>query len=120
MTKVYVGYIHEHVAGFPDALTHCTGFDWDAGNAEKNWQAHRVSAAEAEQVFYNRPVLITEDPGHSVTEPRFAALGKTDADRTLHVVFTVRGPLVRVISARDASRKERRAYAQAQEKPAEA
>ena len=97
---------------FPDVLSQCTGFQWDAGNAEKSWRDHRVSRAESEQVFFNRPVVIAPDLAHSSREARYAALGRTLADRRLSVVFTIRGTQVRVISARDMSRKDRRIYAQ--------
>ena len=90
------------------------GFDWDDGNARKN-EKHGVSTAEAEQVFFNAPLLLLEDATHSQTEPRNHALGKTDEGRTLHITFTLRqsGELIRVISARDMHRKERLIYEQA-------
>ena len=100
--------------GFPDELTQCTGFQWDAGNAEKNWALHQVSQGECEQVFFNRPLLVAPDLGHSEGEPRYAAMGHTHAGRGLAVVFTIRGTQVRVISARDMSRRERRIYEQGQ------
>ncbi len=90
------------------------GFDWDHGNAAKNGELHQVSQAEAEQIFFNRPLVIAPDLGHSQREPRYAALGQTEQGRRPTVIFTVRGTLVRVISARDMSRQERRRYAQAQ------
>jgi len=100
------------VPGFPDDLAQCTGFQWDAGNAEKNWELHQVSRGECERVFFNRPLLVALDVDHSKREPRLAALGQTNAARQLAVVFTIRGTLVRVISARDMSRRERRIYEQ--------
>ncbi len=96
-------------------LTKCTGFQWDAGNATKNWESHEVSQTECEQIFFNKPLLVTNDVKHSQDEPRLFALGQTNAGRCLFVVFTVRGDLIRVISPRDMSRAERRAYAHAQE-----
>jgi uncharacterized DUF497 family protein len=93
-----------------DILQKCIGFDWDEGNLLKNWEKHRVSASECEQVFFNRPLVSLPDPAHFHVEPRFYALGQTDAARYLFVVFTVRHDLVRVISARDMSGKERKAY----------
>jgi uncharacterized DUF497 family protein len=99
------------MAGFPELLAECAGFQWDAGNAEKNWHLHRVSQGEAEQLFFNRPVIVAPDAGHSQREARYAALGKTVAGRRLSVVFTIRGNLVRVISARDMGRRDRRLYA---------
>ena len=91
------------------------GFDWDEGNARKN-QKHGVSTAEAEQVFFNQPLLLLEDGAHSQSESRFHALGKTDFGRTLHITFTLRqsGTLIRVISARDMHRKERAIYENAE------
>jgi uncharacterized protein len=98
-------------------LAQATGFEWDAGNATKNWAKHEVSQAECEQVFFNAPLVLAADPAHSAHEDRFFALGQTDGERLLLVVFTLRGPLVRVISARPMSRGEREVYrhAQAQE-----
>lgn len=86
------------------------GFDWSGGNAEKNWKRHGVAPAEAEQVFFNSPLVWDEDPAHSATERRFFALGQTDEGRGLFVAFTMRGRRLRVVSARDMSRKERKAY----------
>ncbi len=101
------------MAELPEELTGCSGFQWDAGNATKNWELHRVTQAEAEQVFFNTPLRIAPDGGHSQTERRFAALGTTAQGRHLAVVFTIRGTLLRVISARDMSRRERRVHAKA-------
>lgn len=95
-------------------LSKITGFNWDDGNARKN-EKHGVSMAEAEQVFFNAPLLLLEDAAHSQKEPRLHALGKTDDRRTLHITFTLRqaGLLIRVVSARDMHRKERAIYEQA-------
>ena len=90
--------------------TQCIGFDWDKGNIDKNWLNHRVSPTECEQIFFNHPVVVQDDVGHSKTERRFFALGKTDLKRTLFIAFTVRNKLIRVISARDMNRKEREVY----------
>ncbi len=88
----------------------CTGFDWDVGNILKNWEAHRVSASECEQIFFNRPLVTAPDVRHSNVEDRYYALGQTDTGRELFVVFTIRGSLIRVISARDMNRKEKKEY----------
>jgi uncharacterized DUF497 family protein len=95
-------------------LSKIIGFNWDDGNARKN-EKHGVSTAEAEQVFFNVPLLLLDDASHSQKEPRLHALGKTDEGRTLHITFTLRqaGKLIRVISARDMHRKERAIYEQA-------
>jgi uncharacterized DUF497 family protein len=91
-----------------------TGFDWDEGNLRKN-EKHGVTKTEVEQAFLNKPLIVASDVKHSRQEPRFHALGRTDANRCLHVTFTERGDgtLVRPISARASSRKERKIYAQA-------
>ena len=91
-----------------------SGFNWDDGNTRKN-DKHGVSMAEAEQVFFNAPLLLLEDSAHSQSEPRLHALGKTDEDRTLHITFTFRqsNHLIRVISTRDMHKKERAIYEQA-------
>lgn len=88
-----------------------SGFDWDDGNRRKN-DKHEVSMSEAEQVFFNAPLLLLEDANHSQLEPRLHALGKTDLGRLLHITLTLRGDttLIRVISARDMHRKERAIY----------
>jgi len=88
-----------------------TGFEWDAGNARKNADRHGVSQAEAEQVFVNQPLLLLDDARHSQTETRWHALGKSSQGRLLHLTFTLRGSLIRVISARDQHKKERVHYA---------
>jgi uncharacterized DUF497 family protein len=90
------------------------GFEWEDGNARKSGDKHGVSQIEAEQVFFNEPLLVLEDLRHSLEESRFHALGRTDEGRLLHVTFTLRGAgtRIRVISARDMSRKERARYAQ--------
>ena len=95
-------------------LRNITGFDWDDGNTRKN-EKHGVSMAEAEQIFFNSPLLLLEDAAHSQREPRIHALGKTDDGRALHIAFTLRrsAHLIRVISARDMHRKERAIYDQA-------
>ena len=86
------------------------GFDWDEGNLVKNWEKHRVSASECEQLFFNSPLVAGLDEKHSKREPRYYALGMTDAKRRLFIVFTVRDKLIRIISARDLSRKERKVF----------
>ena len=93
-----------------------SGFEWDAGNERKSSEKHKVGQFEAEQAFFNQPLLILADDKHSQMEPRYHALGKSDDARLLHITFTLRlkGTLIRVISARDMHRKERIAYEQSQ------
>ena len=92
------------------------GFQWDRGNSNKNLIKHNVQNWECEQVFFNKPLLVLEDPGHSAAEKRWAAFGKTDSGRLLMLIFTKRGTLLRVISARDMNNKERKLYEEKENK----
>jgi|SRR5579863_4097529 len=83
------------------------GFDWDKGNKQKNWEKHQVHYTECEQVFFNKPLLIGEDQQHSVQEKRYYVLGRSNMDRPLFVVFTIRNNKIRVILARDQSKKRK-------------
>jgi uncharacterized DUF497 family protein len=87
-----------------------SGFQWDRGNTDKNLIKHNVENWECEQLFFNRPLLVLDDPKHSVSEERRAAFGKTNADRFLVVIFTKRNNLIRIISARDMNTRERKFY----------
>jgi len=89
---------------------HFVGFQWDQGNIDKNLIKHDVENWECEQVFFNRPLLVLDAPKHSISEKRWAAFGKTDADRLLTVIFTKRDNLIRVISTREMNNKERKFY----------
>lgn len=89
---------------------HSVGFQWDQGNIDKSLIKHDVENWECEQVFFNRPLLVLDDPKHSISEKRWAAFGKTDADRLLIVIFIKRDNLIRVISAREMNKKERKFY----------
>lgn len=93
-----------------DILAKCTGFEWDKHNSEKVKTKHDVTPVECEQVFFNLPFIVGDDEKHSETENRFYVLGQTDSRRLLFLVFTVRRDKLRVISARDMNKKERRAY----------
>lgn len=93
-----------------DPLDYCVGFDWDDGNIDKNWHSHRVAWWECEEVFFNRPRPIFEDPGHSKLEERLYILGQTNAGRWLFVSFTIREDLIRPISARGMNARERKLY----------
>jgi len=95
-----------------DPLSKCTGFEWDKGNLLKNWEEHGVTGSECEQIFFNHPRVLASDVNHSGKEDRYFVLGQTDAGRLLFVVFMIRKNLVRIISARDMRRKERKVYEQ--------
>lgn len=87
-----------------------TGFDWDDSNSEKNWLTHGVRRSECEEVLLNRPLIVAARHSPEIPEARHHAMGETGSGRRLFVVFTVRGDMVRVISARDMSSRERRVY----------
>ncbi len=87
------------------------GFEWDEGNLE-HIKKHDVNYKECEQIFFNKPFLVSEDKAHSQTEKRFQVLGQTRNKRLLFVVFTYRGNIVRVVTARDKGRKERKQFSQ--------
>jgi uncharacterized protein len=93
-------------------LDQLTGFDWDAGNLEKNWKKHHVSPGECEEIFFNLPLLLKDGAIHSQTEPRYLVLVQTNAGRFLLIVFTVRKKKIRVLSARDMNQREKNSYEQ--------
>ena len=93
-----------------------SGFDWDQGNREKNWRRHKVTWWECEELFFNQPLYVLRDEQHSLKEERFYALGKTHNNRFLFVVFTRRKAKVRIISARDMSKRERKVYVEKAER----
>ena len=86
------------------------GFDWDEENSHKNIGKHNVFDTEAEQIFFNHPLVVKRDIKHSQTEERFYALGRTNHDRLLFIACTVRSDRIRVISARDMTKREVRVY----------
>lgn len=92
------------------------GFQWDSANRDKNWKKHQVSIAEIEEMFMNSPLFYFADIKHSEKERRIPALGQTYEGRKLTVAFTIRHKNIRVISARDMSKKERKSYEESIEK----
>ncbi len=97
-------------------LSAVDGFEWDEGNKEKNWIQHKVAWTEAEEAFVGEPVMVLPDPKHSDREMRMTLLGRTTPGRKLTIIFTIRNNRVRVISAREMSKKERSIYDEAIEK----
>lgn len=85
-------------------------FDWNEGNQEKNWKKHKVGYKEAEEIFLNKTLKTFPDPKHSQAEQRYLALGATNQGRKLTIIFLIRNEKIRIISARDQSRKERMKY----------
>ncbi len=86
------------------------GFDWDDGNVYKNEKKHGFNYKLIEEVFFNEPLLIVEDFQHSDNECRCAAFGQDDKSNKVMVVFTARDKLIRVISAREMTKKEKVFY----------
>jgi hypothetical protein len=100
-------------------IKNCKGFLWDEVNSEKNWIKHKVSRLEYEEIFFNLPLVISDDAKHSNIEKRFYALGKTKSERFLFISFTIRNNLIQVISARGMNPKERNIYEEKIEKSTE-
>jgi uncharacterized DUF497 family protein len=96
-------------------LSSISGFEWDHGNAYKSEQKHKIRQGDAEEVFFNQPVYFFEDAKHSAIEDRWVVLGITNQGVRLSIVFTLRNSnsLIRVISARRMSRKEKLIYEKA-------
>jgi uncharacterized protein len=97
-----------------DRFTDINGFQWDAGYLLKNPEKHGVSNSESEEIFFNEPLIVTDDLKHSEIEPRWYALGKTNEIRLLFIVFTIRHDKIRIISSREMNNKERGIYENAE------
>ncbi len=108
--RVYTREVYIFGMDIAQRLQKASGFQWDAGNAEKNWLSHQVRTSECEQAFFNQPLIVVADVAHSEQEERFFVLGQTDAGREMFLVFTLRVDQIRVVSARDMSRNERKVY----------
>lgn len=93
-----------------DRLPSLEGFEWNEANLTKNWEKHRITPWECEQIFFNLPLVVAEDTAPSTVEPRYYVLGQTDSGRRLFLVFTIHRRRIRVVSARDMNAKERRTY----------
>ena len=89
-----------------------SAFEWDRGNETKNPAKHGVSNKEAEQVFFNNPKIFDDEQHSTKRERRYFAYGRTNKNRLLTIVFTIRGKSIRVISARPMGRREKRDYLQ--------
>jgi uncharacterized protein len=88
-------------------------FEWDAAKARLNLTKHSVSFEEASTVFGDRSAITIPDPVHSLAEERFVTIGVSDQGKILVVVATERDDSLRLISARSASRRERKQYEEA-------
>lgn len=88
-------------------------FQWDAGNQDKNFRKHRVTNEECEEVFFDPHKRILPAAQSAIGEWRHLLVGRTQKGRLLFVVFTMRRHAIRIISARDLNKKERRCYEEA-------
>lgn len=112
MAHVYFSFM----AASWNPLAECVGFDWDESNLQKNWDNHQVTPEEAEEIFFNYPLVVRSDVHHSRIEKRYHALGQTSIGRYLFAAFTIRHKLIRIISVRDMTRKEQNSYVRYEEK----
>lgn len=88
-------------------------FGWDETKARSNIEKHTVSFEEATTVFGDPYEVTIHDPAHSIEEDRFISIGHSFRSRLLVVVYTERENNIRIISARLATRKEKRIYEEA-------
>ncbi len=85
-------------------------FEWDPAKAKRNLRKHRISFEEASSVFYDPLAATGADPDHSLGEERMITFGISSSGRLLVVAHTERGDTIRIISARAATRHERKIY----------
>ena len=85
-------------------------FEWDNEKAGKNIKKHGVSFEEAATIFNDPRIATISDPDHSETEERFVSLGMSFIQRLLSVIHTERSERIRLISARKATKTERKTY----------
>jgi uncharacterized DUF497 family protein len=91
--------------------TSITGFQWDLANADKSLLKHGISCPEAESAFLSTTLRVLLDSKHSTTEEiRWHALAASGSGRPLSITFTIRGSLIRIISARPMNLRERQFY----------
>lgn len=87
-------------------------YEWHPLKAASNLKDHGVSFEEAATVFDDSLAITTPDFAHSTEEQRFICFGSSDQGRLLAVAFTERGDIIRIITAREMTPKERRFYAE--------
>jgi uncharacterized DUF497 family protein len=85
-------------------------FEWDEQKAKANLRKHKVSFEEAETVLDDPLSITIPDPDHSKSERRFLDIGRSENERIIVVSYIHRGKATRIISARLATRTERRTY----------
>jgi uncharacterized DUF497 family protein len=87
-------------------------FEWDSKKARSNKRKHGITFEEASAIFGDPLSITVHDPVHSVGENRFITIGTSATGRLVVVVHTERGDTIRIISARNATRNEKRQYEQ--------
>lgn len=85
-------------------------FEWDANKARRNFGKHAVGFEEAATVFADPLFLIFADDEHSSIETRYVIMARSSTGRLLVVAYTPRNAVIRIISAREATRGERKRY----------
>jgi hypothetical protein len=115
LSAIDFGYDFTHGVGFgwPIVALDCRmslRFEWDDEKAKANLAKHGVAFEEAATVFSDPLSSTIDDPDHSTTEDRFVTIGRSVADRVIVVIHTDREDQVRLVSARTATPRERRAY----------
>ncbi|MDE0087123.1 MAG: BrnT family toxin [Candidatus Poribacteria bacterium] len=93
-------------------MTNDITLEWDPEKEKQNINNHNVSFPEASTIFYDNNCITIEDESHSFQEQRYITIGYTNYGRLLTVCATDRGDIIRIISARDATRRERTTYEQ--------
>lgn len=87
-------------------------FEWDSKKARSNKRKHGITFEEASTIFGDPLSITIHDPAHSISEDRFITIGTSANGRLIVVVHTERGDTIRIISARNATRNEKRQYEQ--------
>lgn len=85
-------------------------FEWDPNKAARNLKKHKVSFQEAATIFNDLLSMTFIDPDHSIEENRYITIGLSHSRRLVIMSHTNRGDRIRIISAREATRKERKYY----------
>ena len=92
-------------------------FEWDEGNRNKIFERHGITVEEAESVFKDKNSVVLPDVEHSQNEERFVIVGKDLVGKKMHMIFTMRGNKIRVISARRMHKKEVARYEKIKKDP---
>lgn len=91
-------------------------FEWDKGKAKSNLQKHKVSFEEVMTIWNDELTVFLHDPSHSDNEPRYMMIGYSSKNNLLFVSFTERNQRIRIISARKATKYERKRHEEHNEK----